>query len=104
MAETFVNRVHDEPVVLDIGRDIGALVIYTGPELHGREVEVSLQEPDAKRVHTAIHERRLRDRTIYAGVIPTLPAGDYDVWGDGLDPVRTVTIAGGHVSEVDLRG
>ena len=35
MAEVYVERVHTEHAVLDIGEDIGALVIYNRQELRG---------------------------------------------------------------------
>src|SRR6266699_3447548 len=47
MAETYVERVHTENAVLDIGEDIGALVIYTGQEMLGKEIEVSPKGNDA---------------------------------------------------------
>jgi hypothetical protein len=41
MAERYGERVHPETVVLDIGRDVGALIIYTEPGLAGDEIEIS---------------------------------------------------------------
>src|SRR5690348_3583565 len=41
VAEIYVDRVHTEHAVLDIGEDIGALVIYTRQEMLGKEIEVS---------------------------------------------------------------
>ncbi len=103
MAETHVDRIHDEPVMLDIGHGIGALVLYTGAELRGQEIEVSLKGHDARRIHTAIHERRVKGRAIFAGVYPALPVGDYNIWRDGPEPIGTVTIGDGQVAEVDWR-
>ena len=103
MAETHDDRVHGEQVVLDIGQDVGALVLYTGEELRGREIEVSLKGNDARRVHTAILERRVNGRVVFAGVYATLPAGDYTIWGNGAQPTGAVTIVGGEVAEVDWR-
>jgi len=98
MVEQYVERVHTEPAVLDIGQDIGALVIYTREELRGKEIEVSLKGNDTKRTHTAIHERRANGRTIFAGVFLALPAGDYIIW---VHPSSEITIVGGHVAEVN---
>jgi hypothetical protein len=50
MAEQKSDRVHPESVVLDIGQDIGALIIYTDAELRGREIEVSPLGSAATRV------------------------------------------------------
>ena len=98
MIEQYVERVHTEHAVLDIGKDIGALVIYTSKELLGKEIEVSARGNDAQRIHTAIHERRANGRTIFAGVFLALPAGDYIIW---VHPSSEVTITGGSVAEVD---
>jgi hypothetical protein len=100
MVEQYVKRVHTQPAVLDIGQDIGALVVYTRAELVGKEIEVSLKASDEKRIHTAIHERRANGRTLYAGLFLALPAGEYIIW---VHPSCEVTISGGAVAEVNWR-
>ena len=101
MVETYFERVHTEQAVLDIGEDVGALVIYTQESLRGKEIQVSLKgSASAKMVHTAIWERKFNGRTMFAGIYPSLPQGDYIIW---THPSREVTIAGGSVAEVDLR-
>jgi hypothetical protein len=102
MAEQHIDRVHSESVVLDIGQDVGALVIYTDAELRGREIEVSPQGSDAKRVHVEVLERRIKDRPVFAAVFPGLRAGGYDIWENAQKP-NTVTIVGGEVATVDWR-
>jgi hypothetical protein len=101
MAEQHIDRVHSETVVLDIGQDIGALVIYTDAELRGREIEVSPRGRDANRVHVEVLERRINDRPVFAAVFPGLRAGDYDIW-EAANP-NCVTIVGGEVATVDWR-
>jgi hypothetical protein len=101
MAETYVERVHTGNVVLDIGPDVGSLVIYTREEYRGKEIQVSLKGTNAARmVHTAVWERRFNGRVVFAGVYPSLTAGDYVIW---THPSSEVTITGGNVVEVDLR-
>ena len=102
MAEEHVDRVHPETVVLDIGQDIGALVIYTDAELRGREIEVSLRDV-AKRVHVEVLERRIKDQPVFAAVFPGLRAGDYNSWENPPNSSGTVTIVGGQVATVDWR-
>src|SRR5260370_37039058 len=100
MAERYIDRVYTEHVVLDIGEDIGSLVIYTSEKWRGKEIQVSLKGTDpAKLVHTAVWERRFNGRVAYAGVYAALPEGDYIIW---THPSREVTIPGGQVAEVDL--
>ncbi len=100
MIEQYVERVHAEPAVLDIGQGVGALAIYTKAELLGQEIEVSLKGNDEKRIHTAIHERKVNGRSIYAGLFLALPEGEYIIW---VHPSSEVTITGGQVAEVNWR-
>lgn len=96
------KRLHTDDVVLDIGDGVGALMLYTNPELVGHEVEVSRKDQES-RIHTVVHERRIMGRTVFAGVFPELSEGDYRVWTDDPRPVAEVTIVSGQVTEVDLR-
>lgn len=93
---SYWTRCHTESVVLDIGEDVGALVLYTSAELHGREIELSPLGNDAGRVHSAVLERSFNGRTVFAAVYPELAAGDYHVWSE---PPSRVTIAAGGVTE-----
>jgi hypothetical protein len=89
-----------DSLVLDIGGDIGALVIRTGPELSQREIEISPgADHAAPRSHNVVHARRGGDTTAYIAVFPSVPAGDYTVWRDKNSPHALVTIRGGQVTE-----
>jgi hypothetical protein len=98
---SFWTRRHTESVVLDIGDDVGALILYTGPERHTHEIEVSLLEAgaDSRRVHSAVLERSLNGRTWYAATYPELCAGEYQVWCEGAP---RVTVAAGAVAELRI--
>jgi hypothetical protein len=96
---SYWTRHHAESVVLDIGEDVGALVLYTSSELHGREIEVSPLGRDAARVHSAVLERSANGRTMFAAVYPELHAGAYQVHVEGSP---RVTIAAGAVAELNL--
>jgi hypothetical protein len=88
-------------VVLDLGPGIGALVLHTPPELDGREIEISPQDPTpAHRTHSQVRPRTTGSQTQYAAVYPQLPAGNYTVWKDDLTPAATVTINDGQVTTV----
>ena len=89
------------PPVLDIGDDIGALVLLTPQHLVGQEIEVSPVDDDKRRTHTEVHLRTVGGRTIGVAVYPSLPEGRYRIWD--ADPVRQhqVPIVGGQVAEVD---
>ncbi|MFG1802115.1 phospholipase [Micromonospora carbonacea] len=87
-------------VVLDLGGDTGALIIYTGRQLHGREIEISrVDDADAPRTHVAVRERIVQDGTFHSAVYPDLAAGLYTVWWDEGTPAGTVTVTGGTVAE-----
>jgi hypothetical protein len=104
MNQEFFERVHTENIVLDIGGDIGALMIYTDARLRGKEIEISPKSQPTQRTHTAILERHIADRVTFVGVFPALQAGDYYLWSNTPAPVGEVTIVGGAVAEVDGRG
>ncbi|HKD69491.1 MAG TPA: hypothetical protein VKB84_21815 [Candidatus Binataceae bacterium] len=103
MPEQRNDRVHSETVVLNIGQDIGALIIYTDAELHGREIEVSPRGNAGTRTHVEVLERRINDRPVFAAVFPQLRAGEYDIWGKASNLSYPVTIVGGEVATVDWR-
>jgi hypothetical protein len=87
-------------VLLDIGEEVGALVLYTSPALHSHEIEVCpLHAPGAPRVHSAVLERHINGRTVYAAVYPELQAGDYQVCSPGSPHF---TINPGCVAELSI--
>ena len=98
-----VARVHTENVVLDIGDDMGSLVIYTQETLRGAEIELVNIESSTRRTHVDVAERRHNGRVIFAAVYPPVPAGDYTIWVDYVTPAGEVTIVGGEVAQLDWR-
>lgn len=92
-----------EDVVLDIGGDVGALILYTNPDLDGEEIELSRAEPGAPRFHNQVHERRFNGRALFAAVYPEIQAGEYYVWGHDSELVDSVRIRGGEIAEIDWR-
>lgn len=87
------------PTVLDIGDDVGALVLYTSAELVGAEIEISPDgEPDRRR-HVAVHPRQYPGGTAYAAVYYGLAAGTYDLWGADGSRALTVSIEGNTITE-----
>lgn len=98
------HRPHEEAVVLEIGKELGALVVYTHPLLLHREIEISPADDDSERSHKDVLERVAGTRSIYAAVFDQLPAGVYTLWYDGIAQARDMTVAGGAVGEVDWTG
>ncbi len=97
------RRAHPENVVLDIGDDVGALVLYTPAAYRGKEIEISPADDRSHRMHTAVLERSVGGRTFLAAVYPELRAGRWHLWADDPDLQAEVTIIGGEVAEVDWR-
>jgi hypothetical protein len=99
---------HEQPLVpargavLDIGGDVGALLVQADAALEGAEIEL-YDERGAYLMHTEVHGRDVSGTRSYAGLFPAVVAGGYLLeLGDGSD--RTpVTVVGGQVTTVRAR-
>ena len=87
-------------VIADIGGDIGALVLHTGPEQCGMEIDIEPVDHPGHRSHVAVRERRLASGATFAAFYPALAAGEYALHVPAPDGPRRVTIAGGTITEV----
>jgi len=92
-----------EHVMLDLGPGVGALVLHTGADLHGVEIEISPSGDDGTRSHKQIHERPAGGRPLYAAVFDRLPAGEYTLWLDDRPLRRNVAVAGAAVTDLSLK-
>ena len=89
-----------DALMLDIGEDIGALILYTEEPCLGLEIDLTpVGAPRSHHMHTMIRRRRAFDREFIAGVYPELTEGTYTIWGTDDLPLGEVSIVGGHVSE-----
>ena len=89
--------------MLELGDGVGALVVYTDPELHAVEVEISPGGDDGARAHKQVHERLVRSVPLYAAVFDRLAAGEYTLWIDGAVRTRDVRVDSAVVTEIDWR-
>ena len=89
-------------VVLDIGDDVGALLIHTGPDRVGEEIEVE-RVGDGHRTHVAVLRRRVGATVAHAAVYGDLSNGDYAVLGAGGRVVDRVHVDGGRITVLDWR-
>ena len=88
-------------VVLDIGSDTGALVLFAPASLDGAEIEISVAaDPVARRTHSRVRRRDGAGSAdvSYAAVYPGLVAGTYTIWRDTRTPAGTAEIGGGQVT------
>ncbi|MFJ6195275.1 phospholipase [Micromonospora sp. NPDC092111] len=87
-------------VMLDVGGETGALIIHTGREQHGREIEISRADQGGTvRTHSAVRERIVRDGVFHSAVYPDLTAGLYTVWWDEETPAGAISVTGGAIAE-----
>jgi hypothetical protein len=98
--EHYASRRHPEYVVLEIGDDLGALIVNTAGDMHGVEIEISPEGDDALRSHKQVLERSGGGHPAYTAVFDQLPAGTYTLWTDDVARVRGVEVAAGRVSEL----
>jgi hypothetical protein len=97
------HRPHTENVVLEIGDELGALVVYTDAALLHEEIEISPVGDDARRSHKDVLERRVNGSSFYAAVFDRLERGVYTLWHRGAPFARGVAVMGGRVAELDRR-
>jgi hypothetical protein len=90
------------PVVLDIGGDVGAFIAYCDSDEIGTEIHVRL-DGEQRTTHTGVWERDLGTSRVVVAVFPELVFGDYAILERDGATRKRITIAGGSVSEVDLR-
>jgi hypothetical protein len=101
--ESYAARTHPEFVVLEIGDDVGALILRTDPDLHGKEIEISPAEDDGLRSHKEVLERSINGESAFTAVFDGLRAGAYTLWA-GNAPLRGVAVSGGEITQLDWRG
>jgi hypothetical protein len=97
------HRPHTEPVVLEIGGEIGALVVYTDGALLHDEIEISPIHENERRSHKDVLERVVGSRSVYAAVFDRLPGGEYTLWHEGTPLARGVRVPAGAIAELDWR-
>ena len=97
-------RSHPEFVVLEIGEDLGALIVHTDAHMHGVEVEISPAGDDSARSHKEVLERTVGGRPAFTAVFDRLPGGEYTLWTGGVARSRGVAVAGGEIRELSWAG
>ena len=97
------HRPRSEPVVLEIGGELGALVVYADAALLYEEIEISPAGADDRRSHKEVLERVVGGRSVHAAVFDRLEAGEYTLWHRDEACARGVAVAGGVIGELDWR-
>src|SRR5271166_702803 len=100
IGENHASRRHPEAVVLDIGEDIGALIVHADASMLGIEIEISATGQDDRRTHKEVLEREINSYPAYTAVFDKIREGTYTLWVDGVARARDVAIPGGTVAQL----
>ena len=92
-------------VLLDIGGDVGALVVAMPPGMDGVEVEIRPvhgRDAHAHHPHVAVVNRPVAGGLVPSLVFPDLVEGSYELYVKGTEDVRLrVEVHGGEVAETE---
>jgi hypothetical protein len=83
--------------VLDIGGEVGAVLVNAGVELEGEEIEL-YDEEGTYVMHTEVHAREVNGQQRYAGLFPVVQEGTYLLDTCDGSPRQRVTVTGGQVA------
>ncbi|HEX4980980.1 MAG TPA: hypothetical protein VFV63_04745 [Ilumatobacteraceae bacterium] len=103
VSHTVHHVVRGGPPVLDIGGDIGAMVVLMDPATAGTELHLRSEHEPPVAVHTGVWTRPHGTAMVTAAVFAELVAGHYWVLDPDGHDVRQVVIAGGELTQIDLR-
>lgn len=88
---------------VDVGENVGALLLRSVSEREGLEVEIVSKGDPARRTHVWVLPRSVGSAVTYAALFPSLVAGTYLVLEpDGTD-ASEVVVAPGRVTVADWR-
>ena len=90
-------------IMLDLGADVGAVVVRTPGGLNEEELQIEGIDSCGQqyRTHTVVRRRDVGGATVFAAVFPSVPAGHHAVWVDHGARIE-IDVAGGQVTEVAL--
>jgi hypothetical protein len=91
------------PVVIDIGDDIGALIVRVDDSLEGTELPIQFDDDPLRDIHTGVWRRTIGRDTVVVAVFPELRQGSYRISPGAGHGGAQLQITGGHVAELDLR-
>ncbi|HET7487215.1 MAG TPA: hypothetical protein VFJ85_04755 [Acidimicrobiales bacterium] len=90
--------------VLDVGGEVGALVVHLAAVPAGGELEAQPAGRPGRRFHTGVHLRPVAGHLGPVALFPEVVEGAYQVLGEDHLPLAVVDVAGGRVTTLDLRG
>jgi hypothetical protein len=93
---------HSAPV-LDIGGEVGALVVYLAHRPSTGELEARPAGEPAARFHTGVHHRSTPTGWTWTALFPEVTEGRYELLDEDGVPTAGVDVSGGNVHQLDLR-
>lgn len=99
-AETIPGPSGVGEVIVEVGGDTGAAVIFTGADLDGQEIEIRSAGTSWAGTHVAVRERRLCSGSRWAALFGSLRQGSYEarLKGNSGSPVIRIEVSGGRVA------
>ena len=91
------------PVVMDIGGEIGGLIVRLNESLEGTEIPIEFAEDPLRDIHTGVWRRSLGGETVVVAVYPELRQGSYRIHPGTDHAGAHLEIIGGEVAQLDLR-
>lgn len=94
-----------DALVLEIGGEVGALVVYADATFDGKELDlVPVGSPRSHHLHNVVRRRTTASGDVaFAAVFPQVLEGRYTLWGGaGASPLAEAAVAGGRVSEAHI--
>jgi hypothetical protein len=89
--------------MLDIGGDVGALVVLLAGQTPSGELEACPAGDPGACFHTGVHRRGEGAGAAWAAVFPAVAAGRYHLLHHDGTPLAEVTVTGGRAHQLDLR-
>ena len=88
---------------MDIGGDIGGLIIRLDDSLEGTELPIEFADDPKRDIHTGVWRRSLGGETVVVAVYPELREGSYRIHPGTDHAGAQLEITGGQVAHLDLR-
>ena len=96
-------HVQGGPTVLDIGGEIGAMIVSLSPAAEGTELHLRSTHEPPIRIHTGVWRRGFGERVGTTAVFADLLQGSYWVLDSSGADLRQVEIRGGGLTSIVLR-
>jgi hypothetical protein len=88
---------------MDIGGDIGALIVRLDDSLEGTELPIEFADEPQRDIHTGVWRRPIAGNGVVVAVFPELREGTYHIRPGAHHDGAQLQITGGQIAELDLR-